>query len=201
MTVTTQHTDFEADLAAYASEDFSSEAIETVGYNRANKELYVEFQSGGEYVYEGVEESTYLAFVTADSLGSFWRKNISPRYTSRRLFGTFFDESDEDAFGESKWATTSGDEPEIQVEVDPAAVLSVHEDDYSRSIMNPRTSTFGVKYTLEAEGIPAGPFEPSFDATDETDALRQFTNAISEMEKVTGIDLTVTVKAVTHYFD
>lgn len=76
--------DFFYDRVAFDGDEFRSDAIEAIAYNRGDKQLYVEFQSGGEYVYDDVNESTYNLFVMADSLGHFWRDHISGNYTSHK---------------------------------------------------------------------------------------------------------------------
>jgi hypothetical protein len=98
MTTVAQNEAFTFDLAAEDGFDFDSSAIETVAYNREKKELFVSFASGGEYIYSDVEESTYLLFVQADSLGHFYQDYISGKFNSRKVYGALFEretESDE----------------------------------------------------------------------------------------------------------
>lgn len=76
---------FEYDLMSENGYDHNSEAIETLAYDRNAQELYVEFVSGGTYVYTDVAESTYNLFAQADSLGAFYRKHIQGTYTSEAV--------------------------------------------------------------------------------------------------------------------
>lgn len=78
--------DFIYDDYAEESVDFYSDAIESIAYNRDEALLFVEFQSGGEYIYSDVAESTYNMFKDAPSLGTFYRQFISGKYTSERVY-------------------------------------------------------------------------------------------------------------------
>lgn len=87
---------FQYDLLSVNGFDHDSDAIETVGYDREGQRLYVEFVSGGTYVFEGVAESTYNLFVGSDSLGNFFRDHIQGRFTSSGNVTVLFDEREQE---------------------------------------------------------------------------------------------------------
>jgi hypothetical protein len=53
-----------------------SSNLAAVGYDAASQELTIEFQNGQTYIYDGVDEATYRALMSAPSLGSFFYRNI-----------------------------------------------------------------------------------------------------------------------------
>lgn len=196
-------TDLYADLVAEDGGEFNSSSIDTVGYDRLNKTLFVEFQSGpAVYAYPGVEESTYNLFVTSDSLGRFYREHIADKFTSEKYDYAYInsreDEEDLSPQGDVKWLT--GSNPVS----DPTEVTSVpheYENEDYRGLTVP--ARFEVKYTVadEAGGWPVGPFQPEFSGLSEADVLLQLEEAIAQMRQLTGLNLNYKVKAVTHYFD
>ena len=62
-----------------------SSNISRVGYDSSASELYVEFKSGGRYVYEKVPETVFQAMLGAPSAGRFLHQQIKSRYPYRRL--------------------------------------------------------------------------------------------------------------------
>lgn len=202
-------TEFVADLVAENDVDFDSDSIETVAYDREGKRLMVEFQSGGTYAYDDVEESTYLMLVEAPSLNRFWRSHISGTYTSNKDDFYVVDREvdvDEpvDYKPTEKWLTNPGGDNPILVEGDldvvSLSVNGVSGPGFSIPVIKP--SRFGVEYTVETDGaMPSGPFRPMYEAMSEADALVQFNNAITAMEKVTGWTIKTKIVSVTHYFD
>lgn len=63
-----------------------SEAIESLGYDAAEQELYVRFRgSDGTYVYSGVTADEYGALQQAESLGAHVNREIKPRHPYRLL--------------------------------------------------------------------------------------------------------------------
>ncbi|MEH2065996.1 MAG: KTSC domain-containing protein [Nostoc sp.] len=56
-----------------------------VGYDRNEKILQVEFQSGSVYQYLGVDEDTWEDLHSSDSIGSFFNQEIKGRYDCDRL--------------------------------------------------------------------------------------------------------------------
>lgn len=53
-----------------------SSQISAIGYSAANKTLVVEFKGGAKYQYSNVEQKTFEAMMAADSVGSFFYRNI-----------------------------------------------------------------------------------------------------------------------------
>lgn len=182
--------EFVFDLIADNTNEFTSSAIELLAYNRENNELYIEFTSGGEYIYDGVFESTYNLFIQADSLGKFYRNNIQGVFTSRDATGAWLilRETDEEPVDLK---------PEVRYLTADSNVL------FAGGPVAPEPSQFGVKYTVEHANFPHpyGPFEPTFTALSEADTLLQFENSIKQMENLTGWILKTKILAVTHYFD
>ncbi len=64
----------------WLNHDFYSSAVRTIAYNRKAKELFIEFVSGGAYVYGDVEESTYLFLLGSKSLGRFYSNHIQGNF-------------------------------------------------------------------------------------------------------------------------
>ncbi len=62
----------------------SSSQIASVGFDRENKVLEVEFHNGGVYHYEGVPEDMADAFVKAPSMGQFLHQHIKDKFTHRK---------------------------------------------------------------------------------------------------------------------
>lgn len=63
----------------------SSSNIESIGYDLDSMELYVRFHTGSTYVYYGVPESVYIAFLHAPSKGKFHNRLISKNYDYARV--------------------------------------------------------------------------------------------------------------------
>jgi hypothetical protein len=57
-----------------------SEVIREFSYDEQTRTLFVTFQSGGLYCYEGVEPETYAAMRRSISRGRFFMKHIRGRY-------------------------------------------------------------------------------------------------------------------------
>ena len=57
-----------------------SSNIKAIGYAKAARELFVEFNKGGLYVYLDVPPEEALAFVKAESLGSHLAQRIKPTF-------------------------------------------------------------------------------------------------------------------------
>lgn len=48
-----------------------SSTIKSIGYDKNNKELHVDFHKSGKYIYSNVQPQTYQAFMDSDSKGKF----------------------------------------------------------------------------------------------------------------------------------
>ena len=63
----------------------SSSAISSVGYDRKEKTLELEFSSGGVYDYYEVPPKVYAALMSAESKGRFISEEIRGRYRSEKV--------------------------------------------------------------------------------------------------------------------
>lgn len=61
----------------------SSSNISSIGYE--NGELYIQFHSGGTYVYTNVPESVYNNLMSAGSHGKYFAANIKNVYPYRKV--------------------------------------------------------------------------------------------------------------------
>jgi hypothetical protein len=62
-----------------------SSAVEAVGYDADQQELWVRFTGGAVYAYVDVPEDTHRALLAADSIGTFVNHEIKPHHRYRRL--------------------------------------------------------------------------------------------------------------------
>lgn len=63
--------------------ELKSSNIKKIGYSGGD--LYVQFNSGDMYCYEGVEADVYRAFQSTDSPGKFFRGRVKGRYKDQKL--------------------------------------------------------------------------------------------------------------------
>jgi len=61
----------------------SSSDLKSVGYE--NGTLEIEFRNGGVYQYYNVPENTYLALITASSVGKYFHAYIKDRYRWQKI--------------------------------------------------------------------------------------------------------------------
>lgn len=62
-----------------------SSNIATVAYDARSRRLYVEFQNGGVYAYDGVASGVYRGLLSAESVGGFFIATIRGRYPSSKV--------------------------------------------------------------------------------------------------------------------
>lgn len=62
-----------------------STTLELVGYDAADRELYLRFLSGSIYVYSDVPPETHQELLAADSKGSYFNREIRPNYACRQV--------------------------------------------------------------------------------------------------------------------
>lgn len=62
----------------------SSSNVSAVGYEEATQTLYVTFNGGGTYSYDGVPKEKYLSLLSAPSIGKFINSNIKPAHSVKR---------------------------------------------------------------------------------------------------------------------
>lgn len=60
-----------------------SSSLKKVGWE--NDTLFVEFNNGGQYSYDGVKVDTFISLINADSCGNFFAKNVKPNYSFVKL--------------------------------------------------------------------------------------------------------------------
>lgn len=65
-------------------EPVESSNIKSIGYDAQNRELHIEFKSGGVYSYHGVSPDEHESMMKADSIGSHFHKRIKPHYQHRK---------------------------------------------------------------------------------------------------------------------
>lgn len=64
-----------------------SSNLEAVGYDEPSRTMHVRFKNGGLYKYSDVAPHTHQAFVTADSVGKHFAKNIAGKYIHSKVQG------------------------------------------------------------------------------------------------------------------
>lgn len=62
-----------------------STTLEKVGYDADSRELYLQFLSGSTYVYSDVSPETHQELLDADSIGSYFNREIKPNYAYRQV--------------------------------------------------------------------------------------------------------------------
>ena len=62
-----------------------STAIASHRYDPRRRALFIRFQNGGEYLYDGVPETVGLGLAGAVSKGRFFQDRILDRYPFKRL--------------------------------------------------------------------------------------------------------------------
>jgi hypothetical protein len=72
-------------MTIYASSDFDSSFIKTIGWNSLNKDLMVHFKSGSFWIYYNVPKKDYSKLIAAPSVGQYFNKNIRDVYSSAKF--------------------------------------------------------------------------------------------------------------------
>lgn len=97
-----------------------SSCFSEVGYNPATQTLKVCFRTTGYYEYYGFSQSDYDAFISADSLGTYFNQNIKGYYSYSKLDDDYeYRRAEEDALEDlyNDWLKDFGEE--IPDDVDP----------------------------------------------------------------------------------
>jgi KTSC domain len=63
----------------------ASSNIDSIGYDKANKTLYVSFLSSGTYKFPDVPEEVFQGFEAAKSKGIYFAKAIRPNYEGSKV--------------------------------------------------------------------------------------------------------------------
>lgn len=64
-----------------------SSNIAAIGHDAETGKLHVQFKSGGTWVYDDVPAETHAAMTNADSVGSYFHKNIKGKFEGKRRDG------------------------------------------------------------------------------------------------------------------
>lgn len=62
-----------------------SSSLRSIGYDRANRTLEVEFKNGGVYLYEDVPLELWSELRLAESKGQFFQERVRDRFPTTRL--------------------------------------------------------------------------------------------------------------------
>jgi hypothetical protein len=60
--------------------EVESSQIAKIGYDAESEELHIEFKKGGHYFYKSVPAEVYEEFSNAESIGSYFYRNIKGKY-------------------------------------------------------------------------------------------------------------------------
>ena len=99
--------------------DISSSTIKAVVYNSDTRNLFIRFQTGAEWVYEGVPSLIFDHFMKSESKGQFFAKNIKDAFPSKKL------EKAEIVEAPEKGIVLSDLEKEVMVLVDRAKNMQI----------------------------------------------------------------------------
>ncbi len=66
-------------------EEVESSNLVSVGYNKEDEILEIEFKGGSIYQYFGVDKITYERFRSSDSLGSFVQKYLTKNFHYEKI--------------------------------------------------------------------------------------------------------------------
>lgn len=163
----------------------NSTAITLVAFNEHTEKLFIRFVGGNEIVYLDVPKAEYDALIAASSKGRYYNYNIQGEYTSVKQVNTRLRKSEAKTPAKPKVKTKTA------APVAPTTTVPV---------TGAKTSRFSVAWA-GTDGRIGG--NPTFQATDENDALVQFQSALDAAAKggFAPAQGKVTVKSITRYFD
>jgi len=95
----------------------SSSNIESIGYDKERKELYVEFRGGGIYVYSGVPGLVYEKLMESNSKGRFLANNVKSVFLCSKVSVEEENKTEEEIL-EKKEKKSMGVFEQFQAEVD-----------------------------------------------------------------------------------
>ena len=99
--------------------DISSSTIKAVAYNSDTRNLFIRFQTGASWVYEGVPSLIFDHFMKSESKGQFFAKNIKNVFPAKKL------EKAEIVEAPEKGIVLSDLEKEVMVLVDRAKNMQI----------------------------------------------------------------------------
>jgi hypothetical protein len=188
---------------------FDSTAIDKAAYNNDDKELYLEFTSGGKYVFEDVPRNIFDGLVAASSKGRYYSFNIADDFKSRngheqvilvpnqpteRATGGFVSANDiRSNYGLDPIVIDAGSPEFWRNEVEESLA-----EEFTTFITGAFLSDYGVKYAL-SNGIVA---EYAVKAANEGEAVVLFNTEVETATGLLGPDFWNGLKilSVTHYF-
>ena len=62
-----------------------SSNVESIGYDRQNMIVYIQYINGGLYIYKNVSEMEYEGLLHAPSIGSYLHRNFKNVYPYERI--------------------------------------------------------------------------------------------------------------------
>ena len=62
-----------------------SSQIKSIGYDKDEKILEIEFKKGTVYQYSDIYHEVYMELITAKSVGSFFMRNINKKYEYKKV--------------------------------------------------------------------------------------------------------------------
>lgn len=62
-----------------------SSQIKQISYNPMDRLMLVKFANGESYIYKEVSPTTFGAFVSWDSVGTYFNRNIKPNYEFEKV--------------------------------------------------------------------------------------------------------------------
>lgn len=165
-----------------------STAIDLIAYDDKSETMLVRFADGGrDYVYSDIPDFVYDGMTAADSAGHYFQDEVSGLYSSIRSDEplTLVERVRDISTAPSAVDVTKAEDVTDAVVSDLTALVEATNQNYYK---------YGVKWSTQTMNI--GPFEASYQATDELDALLQFHLAVGEF----GVE-DVKILAVVHYFE
>ena len=81
----TKHLDLVLDDLEIEMISVESSNIESIGYDLVESDLYVKFKNGSEYKYKSVPIKIYDKLIAADSVGSFFNRQVKDMFEFEKL--------------------------------------------------------------------------------------------------------------------
>ena len=124
--------------------DISSSTIKSVVYNSDTRNLFIRFQTGSSWVYEGVPSLIFDHFMKSESKGQFFAKNIKNVFPAKKVEKAEEEENAKESSPESKEIVLS----ELEKEV-----LTLIPYANSFQILTREDATAGAKFITERKNV------------------------------------------------
>jgi hypothetical protein len=72
-------------LVTVEGREWTSSLIKHTEYNPDDEQLFIVFQNEAQYVYLGIDKKTYEEFCNAESVGSYFGKNLRGKYDYAKI--------------------------------------------------------------------------------------------------------------------